>query len=80
MTKQTTFDLNQYARDVCNKICKHHHQANVINMSGINTVSPYGRLFANYCVSCPLEAMMNLLREERDQNMKLSLEFEWEEV
>ena len=98
MTKQTTFDLDEYARRTCEEICKYHAEAkkrseDVMKESKFyesnydvttkpNMVSNmiFTQMHELHCINCPLECMMNLLREERDQNMKLTIEYKVEVV
>ena len=64
-------NIQDYADRVCIDICEHHRR--IASMNKYDKSVEYTWLFEHICVNCPLEAMVQVLREERDQKMMVDI-------
>lgn len=78
---QSVIDLQEYFDRTCTEICGYHRMFERMIFPNQKRDWKWGFLAEHKCMSeCPLEQLHQLLREERDQNMKLAVEYDLEVV
>lgn len=69
-------NIEDYAKRVCIERCKFYEEMQKILIVNGDPNQKWSWLFHAKCSKdCPLEAMIQSLREERDQMMEVELEF-----
>lgn len=67
-------DLNEYTKRVCTEYCRYYNATREVNIVNGHPNQKWDWLFHAKCSSCPLEAMIQVLKEEHDQYAELELE------
>lgn len=77
--KKSVIDLEEYFTRTCEEICGYRRMFKHFEFVNYPEDWKWGFLAEHKCMTeCPLEQLKQLLREERDQNLKLQLEYDME--
>ena len=83
MSGKTAFDINELFKEGCMSVCGPRKAISHFSWprDDMDENKKWGYLAENVCMKeCPFEKIRLLLAEERDQNMKLELEYDLEVV
>jgi len=74
-------DIEEYGKRICQECCEFYRRTKDFQVQSTEELkAKWNYLFYEKCIDCPLEALLQCLREERDQNMKLQYEYDLEVV
>ena len=71
---KTKINLEDYTKKVCTDYCRYYNATREVRIVNGNDQQKWSWLFHAKCSSCPLEAMIQVLKEEHDQFAELDLE------